>query len=53
MIWEGTHLSVLGLMANNAYQSKNQGSRSKALPAELRDKIVSRHRSGDSPKRIC
>ena len=42
------HTPVLyGLTADNAYQSKNPAMRSKELPAELRDRIVSRHRSGN------
>ncbi len=47
MIWKGTHLSIKGLTADNAYQSENQAMRSKEPPAELRDRIVSRHRSGE------
>ncbi len=46
MIWKGTHLSIKGLTADNAYQSENQAMRSKELPADLRDRILSRHRSG-------
>ncbi len=47
MIWKGTHLSIKGLTADNAYQSENHAMTSKELPAELRDRIVSRHRSGE------
>ncbi len=47
MIWKGTYLSIKGLTADNAYRSVNQAMRSKELPAELRDRIVSRHRSGE------
>ncbi len=47
MIWKGTHLSIKGLIADNAYQSENQVMRSKDLSAELRAEIVSRHRSGE------
>ncbi len=54
MIWKGTHLSIKGLTADNAYRSVNQAMRSKELPAELRDRIVSRHRSGEGyTKKIC
>ena len=42
----------LGLTADNAYQSTNQAMRSRELPAELRDRIVSRHRSRESYKII-
>ncbi len=52
MVWKGTHLSIKGLTADNAYQSENQAMRSKELPAELRDRIVSRHRSGGGYKTI-
>ncbi len=52
MIWKSTHLSIIGLTADNAYQSENQAIRSKELPAELRDSIVSRHRSGEGYKNI-
>ncbi len=51
MIWKGTHLSIKGLTADNAYQSENQAMRSKELPVELRDRIVSRHRSGEGYKK--
>lgn len=46
MNWKGTHLSREGLTVEHAYQSKNQSMRSKELPAELRDRIVARLRSG-------
>ncbi len=42
MIWKGTHLSIKGLTADNTYQSENQAVKSKDLPAELRNWIVSR-----------
>ncbi len=32
MIWEGTHILLKGLTAENAYQSKNQALRSYKLP---------------------
>ncbi len=51
MIWKGTHLSIKGLTAVNAYQSENQAMKSKELPTELRDRIVSRHRSGGGYKK--
>jgi transposase len=51
MFWKGTHLSIKGLRADNAYQSEKQTMRSKELPAELRDRIVSRHRSGEGYKK--
>ncbi len=48
MIWKDTHVSIKGLTAdNNSYQSENQAMRSKERPAELRDRTVSRHRSGE------
>jgi hypothetical protein len=54
MFWKGTHLSIKGLRADNAYQSEKQTMRSKELPAELRDRIVSRHRSGEGyKKKFC
>ena len=36
-----------GPTLDSACQSKNQAMRSKELPVELRDRIVSRHRSGE------
>ncbi len=47
MIWKDTHVSIKGLTADYAYQSENQAMRSKERPAELRDRTVSRHRSGE------
>ena len=41
MIGKGTHLSIYGLTADIAYQSKNQAMKSNELPAELRDRFVS------------
>ena len=35
MIWKDTYLSIQGLTADNAYQSKNQDIRSEELTAEL------------------
>ena len=52
MIWEA-HTCIWGLTADNAYRSKIQAVRSKELPAEIRDRIVSRHRSGESYKKWC
>ena len=49
MIWKLTMLTM-HIIADNAYQNKNQAMRSKELPAELRDRIVSRHRSGEGYK---
>ncbi len=51
MIWKGTQLFIKGLTSDNAYQSENQAMRSKEQPAELRDRIVSRHRSGEGYKK--
>ncbi len=50
MIWKGTHLYIKGFTADNTYQSESQAMRSKALLAELRDKIILRHRSGEGYK---
>ncbi len=51
MIWKGTFRSIKRLTADNAYQRENQVMRSKELSAEFRDRIVSRHRSGESYKK--
>jgi hypothetical protein len=51
MIWKSTHLSIKGLTAENAYQSKNQVVRSKYLPIELGDRDVLRRIRGR--KEIC
>ncbi len=51
MIWKGTHFFIKGFTADNAYQSENQVMGSKEQPAELRDRIVSRHRSGEDSKK--
>ncbi len=50
MIWKGTHLSIKGLTADNTYQSENQAVKSKDLPAELRNWIVSRQDFWTFPK---
>jgi hypothetical protein len=52
MIWKETHLSIQGPTVESAYQSKNQAMRLKKLSVELRDRIVSRHRSGEGYKNI-
>lgn len=52
MIWKGTHLSIEGLTADNAYCIRAKAMRSKELPAELRDRIIARHRSGEGYKKI-
>jgi hypothetical protein len=46
MIWKGKHLSISGPPVDSECQSKTQDMRSKELSIELRDRIVSRHRSG-------
>ncbi len=51
MIWKGTHFFIKGFTADNACQSENQVMGSKEQPAELRDRIVSRHRSGEVSKK--
>ena len=50
MIWKGTHLSISGSAVGSACQNKNQAMRSKELSVERRDRIVSRHRSGEALK---
>ena len=45
MIWKG-------LTVDSARQSKNQAMRSKQLSVELRDRTVSRHRSGEGYQNI-
>ena len=52
MIWKGTHLSIKGPTVDSACQSKNQAMRSKELSIELRDRIVSRHRSGEGDQNL-
>ena len=52
MIWKGTHLSIKGPTVDSACQSKNQAMRMKELSVELRDRIVSRHRSGEGYQNI-
>ncbi len=47
MIWKGTHVLIKGLIADNAYQSKNQALRSKEQSVELRNRFVSSHTSGE------
>ena len=51
MTCKGTYLSVQGLTADNANPSKNQALRLKEQPAELRHRIVLRHRSGEGYKK--
>ncbi len=46
MIWNGTHVLIKDLTADNAYQSKNQALGSKKLPVELRNRFASSHTSG-------
>jgi transposase len=52
IIWKGTHLSIQGPTVDSVYESKNQDRRSKELSIELRDGIVSRHKSGEGYKNI-
>ena len=52
MIWKGTDLSIEGPTVDSACQSKNQAMRLKELSIELRDRIVSRHRSGEGYQNI-
>ena len=52
MIWKGTHLSIFGPTINSACQSTNQAMKSKELSVDLRDRIVSRHRSGEGYRKI-
>ena len=47
MIWKGTQLPICSPIVDSACQSKNQAMRLKELSVELRDRIVSRHRSGE------
>uniref|UniRef100_A0AAZ3QVG0 Sleeping Beauty transposase HTH domain-containing protein n=1 Tax=Oncorhynchus tshawytscha TaxID=74940 RepID=A0AAZ3QVG0_ONCTS len=52
MIWKGTHLSIYSPTVDSACQSKNQAMRLKELSVELRDRIVSRHRSGEGYQKM-
>ena len=52
MIWKSKHRSIEGLTANNAHRSKNQAMRSKEQPAELRGRVLLRHRSADNYKKL-
>uniref|UniRef100_A0AAZ3SLK9 Sleeping Beauty transposase HTH domain-containing protein n=1 Tax=Oncorhynchus tshawytscha TaxID=74940 RepID=A0AAZ3SLK9_ONCTS len=52
MMWKDTHLSIYGPTADSACQSKYQAMMSKELSVELRDRIVSRHRSGERYQNI-
>jgi phosphoribosylcarboxyaminoimidazole (NCAIR) mutase len=52
MIWKGTHLSIIGPTVDRARQSKTQAMRLKELSVELRDRIVSRHRSGEEYQKM-
>ena len=45
MIWKGTHLSIEVPTVDSVCQSKNKSMRLIELSVELRDRIVSRHRS--------
>ncbi len=54
MIWKGTRVLIKGLIAENAYQSKNQALGSKELPVELRNRFASSHTSGEEfRKQLC
>jgi len=46
-------MSIKGLTAQNTYQTINQATRSWEQGAELSDRIVSRHRSGEDYNKIC
>jgi hypothetical protein len=52
MIRKGTHLSIKGPIVDSACQSKNHAMRVKELSVEFRDRIVSRHRSGEGYQNI-
>uniref|UniRef100_A0AAZ3S1W7 Sleeping Beauty transposase HTH domain-containing protein n=1 Tax=Oncorhynchus tshawytscha TaxID=74940 RepID=A0AAZ3S1W7_ONCTS len=52
MIWKGTPVYLKGPTVDSAGQSKNQTMRSKELSLELRDRIVSKHRSGKGYQNI-
>ena len=52
MVWNGTHLSILGSIVDSACQSKNQAIRLKELSVERRDRIVWRHRSSEGYQNI-
>ena len=53
-IWDGTHILIKGLTADNAYQRKKQALRSKELPVELRNRFVSSHTSVEEfRKKFC
>ena len=41
------HILIIAPTVDNACQSKNQAMRSKEFSIELRDRIVSKHRSGE------
>lgn len=47
MICKGTKFCIEGLTADNAYCIIAKAMRSKKLPAELRDRFILRHRSGE------
>ena len=47
MIWKGTHQSIYSPTVGSVCQSKNHAMWSMQLSVELRDRIVSRHRSGE------
>ena len=52
MIWKGTHLSIYGPIVDSTCQNTNQAMKSKKLSVDLRDRIVSRHRSGEGYRKI-
>jgi hypothetical protein len=52
MIWKDTHLSIYGPRVDSACQRKNQAIRSKELSVELRERVTSRHRSGEGYQNI-
>ncbi len=45
MIWKGTHVSIKGPTADNAYQSKNQALGTKEQSEELRNRFASSNTS--------
>jgi hypothetical protein len=52
MIWNGTQLSINGPTVDSICHRKKQAMRFKELSVELRDSIVSRHRSGEGYQNI-
>ena len=51
MIWKGTHLTIQGPTVDSVCQ-QNQAMSSKERSVELRDRIVSRHRSGEGYQKM-